>query len=88
MHQLAFVTGNLDAVNNQDDFLTLAKNLSVPLMVVIGESSPSKSRAEMNALAELPGVQSTVLPGSLGMHEEYPSAIVEAIRDFLLLNYN
>ncbi|MUH00537.1 alpha/beta fold hydrolase [Scytonema sp. UIC 10036] len=79
----AFVTGNLDAVQNQDDFLTLAKNLSIPLMVVIGESSPPKSRASMDALAELPGVRSIVLPGSLGMHEEYPSAIVEAIGDFL-----
>ncbi|WP_460204929.1 alpha/beta fold hydrolase [Scytonema sp. NUACC21] len=79
----AFVTGNLDAVNNQNDFLRLALNLSVPLMVVIGESSPSKSRAEMDALAKLPGVQSTVLPGSLGMHEEYSSAVVEAIGDFL-----
>jgi pimeloyl-ACP methyl ester carboxylesterase len=79
----AFVTGNLDAIKNQNDFLTFAKNLSVPLMVIIGESSPSKSRAEMDALAELEGVQAAVLPGSLGMHEEYPTAIVEAIEDFL-----
>ncbi|MER3590168.1 MAG: alpha/beta hydrolase, partial [Mastigocladus sp. ERB_26_1] len=49
----AFVTGNLDAVHNQADFLALAQNLSVPLMVVIGESSPSKSRADMDALAAL-----------------------------------
>ncbi len=79
----AFVTGNLDAVNNQADFLALGQNLSVPLMVVIGESSPPKSRAEMDALAALPGVQTVILPGSLGMHEEYPAAVVEAVRDFL-----
>jgi pimeloyl-ACP methyl ester carboxylesterase len=80
----AFVTGTLDAVDNQDDFLALARGLSVPLKVVIGESSPAKSRVEMDALTTLPGVQTVVLPGSLGMHEEYPQAVVEAVRDFLL----
>ncbi|PLZ94730.1 alpha/beta hydrolase [Fischerella thermalis CCMEE 5268] len=79
----AFVTGNLDAVHHQADFLTLAQNLSVPLMVVIGESSPRKSRADMDALAALSGVQTAVLPGSLGMHEEYPEAVAEAILPFL-----
>ncbi|ARV60676.1 alpha/beta hydrolase [Nostocales cyanobacterium HT-58-2] len=80
----AFVTGTLDAVDNQADFLALVRGLSVPLMVVIGESSPSKSRAEMDAVTALPGVQRVVLPGSLGMHEEYPQAVVEAVQDFLL----
>ncbi|KAB8319601.1 alpha/beta hydrolase [Tolypothrix campylonemoides VB511288] len=80
----AFVTGTLDAVDNQADFLALARGLSVPLKVVIGESSPAKSRAEMDALATLPGVETVILPGSLGMHEEYPQAVVEAVRDFLL----
>ncbi|MBW4555030.1 MAG: alpha/beta hydrolase [Trichormus sp. ATA11-4-KO1] len=80
----AFVTGNLDAVRQQSDFLELVESLSVPLMVVIGESSPPKSREEMNALAALPGVQSVVIPGSLGLHEEYPDIVFTAIQDFLL----
>ena len=79
----AFVTGNLDAVNNRDDFLNLAKNLSIPLMVIIGESSPPSSRAEMDALAGLPEVESIKLAGTLGMHEEYPTEIVNAISPFL-----
>jgi pimeloyl-ACP methyl ester carboxylesterase len=79
----AFVTGHLDAVDNRNDFLALAQGLSVPLMVVIAESSPPSSRAEMEALAALPGVESVTLPGSLGIHEEYPTAVVEAIQDFL-----
>jgi len=29
----------------------------MPVMVVIGEQTPPKSRAEMDVLAELPGVQ-------------------------------
>jgi len=79
----AFVTGNLDAVREQSDFLALVRSLSVPLMVVIGESSPPKSRAEMDALAALPGVKSVVVPGSLGLHEEYPAEVLEAVQDFL-----
>ncbi|UKO97677.1 alpha/beta fold hydrolase [Nostoc sp. UHCC 0870] len=79
----AFVTGNIDAVHNQSDFLALVQSLSVPLMVVIAESSPPKSRAEMEAVAALPGLRSVVLPGSLGMHEEYPAEIFAAIEDFL-----
>lgn len=80
----AFVTGNLDAVRQQTDFLTLVQSLSVPLMVVIGESSPPKSRQEMNALAALPGVSSVIVPGSLGLHEEYPEIVFTAVQDFLL----
>ena len=80
----AFVTGNLDAVREQSDFLALVRSLSVPLMVVIGESSPAKSRAEMNAIAALPKVKSVVIPGSLGLHEEYPAEVLAAVRDFLL----
>ncbi len=80
----AFVTGNLDAVREQSDFLRLVQSLSVPLMVVIGESSPPKSRAEMDALSTLPGVKSVTVPGSLGLHEEYPAVVLEAVRDFLL----
>lgn len=29
-------------------------------------------------------VQTVVLPGLLGMHEEYPQAVVDAVQDFLL----
>jgi pimeloyl-ACP methyl ester carboxylesterase len=79
----AFVTGNLDAVRSQGEFLELARGLSVPLKVIIGESSPPKSRLEMDAIALLPNVQSQILPGTLGMHEEYSHHVVEAIMPFL-----
>ncbi|WP_392535199.1 alpha/beta fold hydrolase [Nostoc sp. C117] len=79
----AFVTGNLDAVRQQSDFLKIVESLTVPLMVVIGESSPPKSREEMNVLAAFPGVKSVVIPGSLGLHEEYPAVVLEVIQDFL-----
>ncbi len=79
----AFVTGNLDPVDNQEDFLALARNISAPLMVVIGESCPPSSRAEMDAIARLTGVESVLLPGALGMYEEYSLSVVDAISVFL-----
>jgi pimeloyl-ACP methyl ester carboxylesterase len=79
----AFVTGNIDAVHQQSDFLLLVQSLSIPLMIVIAESSPPKSKAEMEAIAALPGVSSVTLPGSLGLHEEYSAEVLEAVLPFL-----
>ena len=80
---VAFVTGNIDPVQERADFLAYFQPLPVPVMVIIGENVPSKSREEMDALTELPGVQTSVLPGSLGMHEEYADTVAEVIWDFL-----
>jgi pimeloyl-ACP methyl ester carboxylesterase len=55
----------------------------VPLMVIIGESSPPKSKADMEALAALPGVKSAIIPGSLGLHEEYPGVVLQEVLPFL-----
>ncbi|BAY12254.1 alpha/beta fold hydrolase [Calothrix sp. NIES-2098] len=79
----AFVTGNIDAVREQSDFLGLIRALSVPLTIIIAESCPPKSKAEMQAMATLPGVSSVVLPGSLGLHEEYPAEVLEAVLPFM-----
>lgn len=80
----AFVTGALDVVHEERaDFLKWFQLLPVPVMVVIGEQTPPKSRAEMDALAELPGVRSRILPGSLGLHEEYPAELAEVVLSFL-----
>ncbi|MBD2691869.1 alpha/beta fold hydrolase [Anabaena catenula] len=79
----AFVTGNIDTIHSQSEFLSLVQSLSAPLMAVIGEFSPPKSRQEMDAMAALPGVSSVVVPGSLGLHEEYPAVVFEAILPFL-----
>lgn len=79
----AFVTGNLDAVHSRTEYLELASRLNIPVMVIIGESSPPKSRADMDALAALPNVISVTLAGTLGMHEEYSQEVVEAISPFL-----
>ncbi|MBD1864691.1 MULTISPECIES: alpha/beta fold hydrolase [Trichocoleus] len=79
----AFVTGALDPVRDRADFLAWCQPLPTPLMVVIGEQAPPKSKAEMEAIAALPGVQTQKLTGSLGLHEEYPAPLAEAILPFL-----
>lgn len=79
----AFVTGALDPMQNREEFLSKFRSLSIPVMVVIGERSPSQSKEEMEALAELPNVLLRKLPGSLGLHEEYAHEVAEFILPFL-----
>ena len=79
----AFVTGGLDPAKVRSEFTDNFQQLAVPIMVVIAENAPPKSKAEMEILAELPGVESIVIPGSLGMHEENAEALANAIKSFL-----
>ena len=79
-----FVTGGLDPVQSREEFLTLARRVTDPILVVYGAGTPPKSRAEMEALAALPTVEAAVLPvGKLAVHEEFPDVVAEAIKPFL-----
>ncbi len=80
----AFVTGGLDRVSSRDDFLTLAMRAALPLLLVYGADTPARSRAEMEALAALPGIRTERLPrGKLAVHEEFPDQVGAAIKPFL-----
>jgi len=79
----AFVTGTLDPMQSHEEFLQVGRSLPVPTLVLIGEQSPGQSKAEMEALAELPGLQSDRLPGSLGLHEEYANEVAAIALPFL-----
>ena len=80
----AFVTGGLDRVASRDDFLTLARRAALPLLLVYGAETPPRSRAEMQALAALPGVRTERLArGKLSLHEEFPDEVSAAIKPFL-----
>jgi pimeloyl-ACP methyl ester carboxylesterase len=79
----AFVTGGLDPAKVRSEFTDKFQQLAVPVMVVIAENAPPKSKAEMEALTELPGVESRVIPGSLGMHEENAPALANAVKSFI-----
>lgn len=79
----AFVTGGLDPVPNRAAFLDYFEQITCPVMVVVAEQAPPASKAEMEAMATLPQVQSTQLPGTLGLAEEYGQEVAAAIRSFL-----
>ena len=80
---VAFVTGALDPIQTNSEFLTLFNAISLPIMIVIGEQCPAKSKQEMDSLAQLPNIQTCRLSGSLGMHEEFPQEIAAEILPFL-----
>ncbi|WP_111747155.1 alpha/beta fold hydrolase [Salinisphaera orenii] len=65
-------------------FLDLARRARVPILVVYGQETPPKSRADMAALAELPGVETRRFdPGKLAVHEAFPDAVANAVTPFL-----
>jgi len=79
-----FVTGRLDPLESRGAFLDLARRAEIPILMVYGAETPPKSRAEMEALADVPGIRIACLPrGKLALHEEFPDAVAEAITPFL-----
>ena len=79
-----FVTGRLDPLESRNAFLDLARRAEIPILMVYGAETPPKSRAEMEALAAVPGIRIACLPrGKLALHEEFPDAVAEAIAPFL-----
>ena len=80
-----FVTGKLDPLATRTEFLDVAQRSPVPMLIVYGAQTPSRSRAEMEALASVPSIRTAVLPlGKLSVHEEFPDLVAEAIKPFLL----
>jgi pimeloyl-ACP methyl ester carboxylesterase len=79
----AFVTGGLDPYFDRPTAIAHLQSLTIPVLVAIGQSSPPKSTAEMLALTQVPNVISHTLPGTLGMHEEYPTELSDVILPFL-----
>jgi pimeloyl-ACP methyl ester carboxylesterase len=80
----AFVTGGLDPYLDRQSAIDHLQSLHIPTFIAIGQSSPPKSKAEMEALAAVPHVVSHHLPGTLGMHEEYPQELYPVLLPFLV----
>jgi len=81
---IRFVTGTLDLMRSRSDFLEAADRFNQPIFLLYGEATPRKSKAEMEALALLPNVRSVELTrGKLGIYEEFPDEIAEAVKSFL-----
>ncbi|MCU0566504.1 MAG: alpha/beta hydrolase [Oculatellaceae cyanobacterium Prado106] len=79
----AFVTGALDPIRTRAEFFDYFQPLPLPTLLVIGEQTPPKSLEEMEVIAHFSQVQSYRMPGSLGLHEEYPDELVAGILPFL-----
>jgi pimeloyl-ACP methyl ester carboxylesterase len=81
---VGFVTGALDRFGGRSEFLGAAGAAGVPIRLVFGRETPRRSMAEMEALAELPGVSSVRLArGKLSVHEEFPDEVAAALQPFL-----
>lgn len=78
-----FVTGGLDTIRDREEWLSLFQPLPVPVLMAIGEQMPPKSRAEVEILAHFSSAQVYRMPGSLGLHEEYPRVLADGILPFL-----
>jgi pimeloyl-ACP methyl ester carboxylesterase len=79
-----FVTGALDPFDNRVAFLAAARRVQGSMLMLYGPDTPPKSRAEMEALADLPGIESRLLDrGTLGMAEELAGDVAPLIDAFL-----
>ena len=73
----AFVTAALDPMRDRTEWLQVATAVTAAssVRVILADKAPPQSSAEMQALAELPGIQTDSLPGSLGLYEEYGAEV-------------
>jgi pimeloyl-ACP methyl ester carboxylesterase len=79
-----FVTGALDPLPSREEFLDRARRTGMATLTVYGDQTPRRSRAEIEALAAVPGMTSLRLPlGKLAFYEEFPDPTAAAILPFL-----
>jgi pimeloyl-ACP methyl ester carboxylesterase len=80
---VAFVTGHLDPVSDRAAFLALFDPPHLPILVLCGNATPARSKAEMAVLDGQQGIDPRWVPGALGLHEEFAQTIVEPIVRFV-----
>lgn len=79
----AFVTGALDPFPCREVCCEALRSARFPVLCVLGENTPSKSRAEMAALADACLRPPLIVPGSLGVHEESAEALIAPMCELL-----
>lgn len=80
---VAFVTGALDPFSNRAGFQALIAPPPAPTLILCGESTPPKSKAEMVAIPSGPEVHVQWVAGSLGLYEEEVDSIAGMTVAFL-----
>jgi len=82
---IRFVVGELDPMTSREEFLDTARQVTEPILMIYGADTPTKSKAEMAALAGLPNVRTELLPaGKLAIHEEFADETAIALQGFLV----
>jgi pimeloyl-ACP methyl ester carboxylesterase len=76
---VAFVSGGLDSSTEQGWWLEQARLLQCPLQVVVASESPPRSKKEMEALAWEAADQLSVIPGRLGLHQEFGALLARQL---------
>lgn len=76
---VAFVSGGLDPSTEQGWWLEQARLLQCPLQVVLASESPPRSKKEMEALAWEAADQLSVIPGRLGLHQEFGALLARQL---------
>ena len=80
-----FVSGRLDPFRCREEQEKAARGVAIPMLNVFSKNAPTKSRAEMEALALLPNVRTVRLPeGKLSFYEEFPEKTADVIHAFLV----
>ena len=78
----AFVTGGLDPVQRRTDWLDLVESVTLPKLAILGQHTPPKSKAEMTMLEAMADIQTVTTPGTLGLHKEFPDAVLAILTPF------
>ncbi len=79
----AFVTGALDPFPDRAGCLAALRRVAKPRLMVIGDRTPPRSRAEMDAMRDAAGLPALTVRGALGLHEECAGVLGDALRTFL-----
>jgi hypothetical protein len=76
---VAFVSGGLDPADDRAWWLQQARLLQCPLQVVLAAEAPPRSRTEMEALGWEAADQLSVIPGRLGLHQEFGALLARQL---------
>jgi pimeloyl-ACP methyl ester carboxylesterase len=76
---VAFVSGGLDPADDRAWWLQQARLLQCPLQVVLAAEAPPRSKTEMEALGWEAADQLSVIPGRLGLHQEFGALLARQL---------
>lgn len=79
-----WVSLRLDPLETREQFLALARRVAIPTLMVYGNQTPPRSRAEMEAFGKVDTIQTICLPeGKLSLHEEFAAEVADVVAPFL-----